>query len=188
MYAVSLTLLLAASPLAAQPSIATAADSTPAKVNASPLPTKAIPGSDESVAPLPGDRAANLVGGVWQCETISGSSGTKTYTEAQDGSIDLQIELHTGPRTFHISEAYHFDGARKLWHLDTQGGLYAGSAGPWTGYKWIFDGTANDGGERRPVRVIYFDLADQAFRRDFQDKRYGMWQTYSAETCRRPSS
>ena len=152
------------------------------------MPAPASAGPDQSVAPLPGDRVANLIGGIWQCETVSGSYGTQTYSQDQDGSIELQIELHTGPRTFHTTESYRFDGARKVWRVEAQGGAYTGSAMPWSGYKWIFDGTASELGERSSVRMIYYDLADQAFRRDFQERQNGVWQTYSAETCRRPSS
>jgi hypothetical protein len=142
-----------------------------------------------SVQPsLPHDRAVNLVGGVWQCETIAGNTGTHTYVQNDDGSIELATEIRVGYRVFHIHESYTYDDGRKLWTVRTAGNAYTGSAGPWNGYKWIFEGTERQGGPPRAVRMVYFDLADQAFRRDFQAKQDGQWRTYSAETCKRPSN
>lgn len=149
----------------------------------------ASPAAQPSVWTTPHDRASNLVGGVWQCETIAGSLGTHTYSlNDGDGSIDLQTELREGHRTFKIAENYHFDAERNRWYARTEGDAYDGNAAPWTGYKWIFDGTGPVQGRRIAIRMVYFDLANSAFRRDFQSKQDGAWRTYSAETCKRPSN
>jgi hypothetical protein len=188
MHAVPFTLLLAASSYVAHPRwntrVALAAGSP------SPAPLSKPAASPQPSAPpgLPHDRAVNLVGGVWQCETVAGNTGTHTYTENDDGSIELATELRAGFRTFHIHESYTYEDARKLWTVRAAGNAYTGTAGPWTGYKWIFEGSEQGHGTRRALRMVYFDLADQAFRRDFQAKQDGLWRTYSAETCRRPSN
>jgi len=146
------------------------------------------PKTAPSAKPALRDRAQNLVGGVWQCETIAGSTGTHTYTAGEyDDSIELEISLHSGSRTFDITEVYRFDGTRNGWTVETSGGTYRGTAAPWTGEKWIFDGTEKTSGQRRPVRMVYTELGGQAFRRDFQAEQDGFWRTYSAETCKRPS-
>jgi hypothetical protein len=185
MHAVSFTLLLAASSPSASPQArALGVAPAPRAAVSSPAPSPQPAGP----LPTPRDRAANLLGGVWQCETIAGSTGTHTYTENEDdGSIELQTELHTGFRTFRITEIYRFDDSRNSWTVETQGGAYSGSAPAWNGGKWIFDGFERLRGNRRPVRMVYFDLGDRAFRRDFQARQEGVWQTYSAETCLRPS-
>jgi hypothetical protein len=151
-----------------------------------PLPI-AAPSQDPSPPPTPRDRVANLVGGVWQCDTIGGSTATHTYSENDDGSIELQTELHAGFRTFRIMETYRFDDTRNTWTVNAGGGAYTGTASTWSGYKWVFDGVERLRGQSHPVRMVYYDLADQAFRRDFQALQDGVWRTYSAETCKRPS-
>jgi hypothetical protein len=185
MHAVPFTLLLAAS----SPAVQTRRTSVALAVT-SPSPHPQPAGSVPSSPPPgpPHDRSTNLVGGVWQCETIAGNTGTHTYVANDDGSLELATELRAGYRTFRIRETYTYDSGRKLWTVRSDGNAYTGTASPWTGYKWTFEGTESDHGLRRAVRMVYFDLADQAFRRDFQDKQNGSWQTYSAETCKRPSN
>ena len=175
MHAVLFTLLLAASS-----PVATVSPTLPSPMRSAPAP---------ATTPLRNDRARNLIGGVWQCETIGGSTGERTYSENEDdGSIDMQSELEAAGRVFRVSEHYRFDEARQIWTVQTEGGAYRGTAPPWNGYKWIFSGIESQNGQRLPVRMVYFDLGDEALRRDFQTLQDRVWRTYSAETCRRPSS
>ncbi len=131
------------------------------------------------------DRAYRLPGGTWACETIEGNSAPHTYRLARDGSILLHTALVFGARTFAIDERYRFDRKRNEWIATTYGESYVSTAPPWLGDKWTFDGVAEIGGRRVRTRMIYTDLEERAFRRDFRQLRRGAWATIASETCKR---
>ena len=146
-----------------------------ARRSSSPSPTPAPPR----------DRAYRLLGGTWDCETIEGNSAPHTYRLAADGSLLVHTQLSIGTKSYPIDERYRFDRSQKVWTATTIGTSYASTAPPWFDDKWIFSGVEVLGGQRVPVRMIYTDLAEHAFRRDFRQLRAGAWQTIASETCSR---
>lgn len=127
-----------------------------------------------------------MTGGTWDCETIEGNSAPHTYVVERDGSLFLHTTLLIGAKAFTIDERYRYDRALGKWIATTVGNPYASTASPWLGEKWIFDGHASIDGKRTPVRMIYTDLDERAFRRDFRQFRNEAWVTVASETCKRP--
>jgi len=111
--------------------------------------------------------------------------GTHQYALQDDGSIGMRNVLQVDKGSVEIRETYRFDLDRRVWKMATQGGVYTGTAPPWHGERWIFEGVEITSGRPRPVRMVYTDLGTQAFRRDFQASLDGTWRTFSAETCKR---
>jgi hypothetical protein len=152
---------------------------------ARPSPSPA-PSPQPSPSPSPArDRAYRLIGGTWDCETIEGNSAPHTYRLAADGSILLHTLLSEGTKTFPIDERYRFDRSQNQWTASTFGGSYSSTAPPWFDDKWTFNGVAILNGLRVPVRMIYTDLDEHAFRRDFRQQRAQTWETVASETCTR---
>ena len=147
-------------------------------VRPSPSPTP-------SPAPSPRDRAYRLLGRTWDCETIEGNSAPHDYRLAADGSLLLHTQLSEGRKSYPIDERYRFDRARNVWTATTIGTSYASTAPPWFDDKWVFNGVESVNGVRVPVRMIYTDLDEHAFRRDFRQLRGDTWQTIASETCTR---
>ena len=167
-------------------------------VTPSPAPTRrpivvaraARPSPSPSPTPTPSpapprDRAYRLLGATWDCETIEGNSAPHSYRLSADGSILLHTQLSVGTKSFPIDERYRFDRSQNLWTATTLGTTYASTAPPWLDDKWVFNGVELLGGLRVPVRMIYTDLDEHAFRRDFRQLRSGAWQTIASETCSR---
>ena len=147
-----------------------------------PAPT---PSPTPTPAPTPRDRAYRLVGGTWECETIEGNSAPHTYRVAADGSLLLHTTLSVGTKSYPIDERYRFSRSQNQWTATTLGSTYVSTAPPWLDDKWIFDGTELLNGARVPVRMIYTELDDHAFRRDFRQLRGTAWETIASETCSR---
>lgn len=146
-----------------------------ARPSPSPSPTPAPPR----------DRAYRLLGGTWDCETIEGNRAPHSYRLAADGSLLLHTLLSVGTKSYPIDERYRFDRSRNTWTATTLGTSYASTAPPWFDDKWVFNGVEVTNGLRVSVRMIYTDLDEHAFRRDFRELRAGAWQTIASETCTR---
>ncbi len=109
---------------------------------------------------------------------------TQTYTLGNDGSIALRNALTLDGRRYEIDETYRFDPTRNAWQNVTAGGAYRGTASPWRGATWTFDGIETEG---RPseVHMSYTTLGPATFRREFARSRNGSWVPYLSEVCRR---
>ena len=134
-------------------------------------------------APRRNDHAYALVGGPWSCESVNGEPSIQRYVLGADGSITLHDDVRVAKRSYDIVETYRFDPARGLWDTTVRGGGYAGAAMPWSGEKWVFNGIETERGRRSKVRMVYTQLGDQAYRRDFQLSISG--ETFVSETCKR---
>ncbi len=114
--------------------------------------------------------------------------GSQKYELAGRDEIALRNEIrdHSG-RAFLIRQRFFYNAARARWSTNLQDGQFVGSAGEWLDLDqpWIFEGALR--GTQGPVRMIYTNLGEVAFRRDFQKKADGRWQTLDLETCKRTS-
>jgi len=148
------------------------------------------------------DRAGMLVG-TWKCVTIHDSSTTMTFTQAADGVLDMTNAFtQSDGGTGEFAEHYRFDtkAGRWSWTSSMPGpanSIERGTAAPWTGKTWIFDGAITSttqpdadsiAGARtssEPVRMIYTYYDDNAFHREFQFERNDQWLTRGASDCHR---
>ncbi len=184
-----------AAPEATSPVEAPSTDASPLTPLAPPQPqaieTPAQPGSNGSTRPAPAgpippeDQALTLLGS-WKCETMSDLEGAQTYTRTGPVEIDLRNDIRdqTG-RWFRISQQFRYDRSAAHWSTSLQSGQFVGTAGEWldADEQWTFQGKLN--GTQGPVRIVYTNLGPLAFRRDFQKKVDGRWQTLDLETCKR---
>jgi hypothetical protein len=140
-----------------------------------------IPAASHEREPSGADRAYSLTRGTWDCTTFGGADATHTYTRKADGTIELHNVLNIAKHDYAIDETYRFDRAKDQWTASTSGGAYAGVAGKWLADKWIFNGDMPIDGHRVAVQMIYSNLGERAFRRDFIRVEDGT--PFAAETC-----
>ncbi|MBC5821310.1 MAG: hypothetical protein GIX01_04905, partial [Candidatus Eremiobacteraeota bacterium] len=180
--------------LAPKPTPAPTAKPTPTPkpapvATAKPTPTPKPSSPPKRVAFLPpppaarDDRPYGLIGS-WACRTTTGQPSTQTYTLDNDGAIALRNALTLGGRRYEIDETYHFDPTRDQWQNVTAGGAYRGTAPPWRGATWTFDGLETEGTPSE-VHMTYTTLGPATFRRQFARNRSGAWVPYLSEICRR---
>ena len=136
-----------------------------------------------SITPRRRDHAYALVGDPWSCESVNGEPSTQRYISDAEGSITLHDDVRVAKHSYDIVETYRFDPVRGLWNTEVRGGGYAGTAAPWAHEKWIFNGIETERGRHSEVRMVYTQLGEQAYRRDFQLSSNG--QTFVSETCKR---
>lgn len=91
--------------------------------------------------------------------------------------------------TGEFDETYAFDPASKVWTWSTidslTGSKETGTAGPWTGSKWTFDGSRlMRSGSRQKVQMIYTRMNDREFRREFKIAQRDALITTSSSLCR----
>lgn len=129
------------------------------------------------------DRPYGLIGS-WACRTTNGEASTQTYTLGDDGAIALRNALTLDGRRYEIDETYRFDPTRGQWQNVTAGGAYRGTAAPWRGQTWVFDGIETEGTPSE-VHMTYTTLGSTTFRRQFARSRSGSWVPYLSEVCRR---
>ena len=160
--------------------------STPNDVVALARPTpSAAPRRSAHRRPRESDRGYALVGS-WACRSMAGAPSTHAYRRANDGSIVLRNVLTIAGRDYAIAETYRKDRATGRWTNVTQHGSYRGTAPPWVGDSWTFEGPETDAGPTRTVRMTYTAFGADAFRRDFaREAGAGTWVTFTSETCRR---
>jgi hypothetical protein len=143
--------------------------------------------------------------GTWSCETDAHTSATLTFVRNVDGSVSMKnVFKPVRGRSGEFAEQYRFDPRSAEWTwVSTQPGLpgwqETATAWPWAGDKWIFQGRLRDVSTRpsgsigpprtttREIRMVYTDLGDAGFRREFEQNEVGTWVTVSASTCKRAS-
>jgi hypothetical protein len=146
------------------------------------------------------DNAYWLVGS-WVCHSRADSDGTATFARNTDGSITLKTLFEHGDRTGEFDEAYRFDAKSGIWTwTSTEAGrpglLETAKAGPWTSQDWTFEGTefaerirqdkvVNARRIQRPLRMLFVNLNNASYERDFQAYVRGHWATFSSENCAR---
>jgi hypothetical protein len=146
------------------------------------------------------DRAFHLIG-RWSCEDINHTTSAFTYTRNHDGSIAMVNAFRTiagAPGQF--TEIYRLGAKTEQWIWRSSNGhgfAEHGVARPWDSRTWMFEGTADTMGRTKAqpalhrvhlgVRMIYTDLGDNAFQREFQSMqgRSHAWTSYSIGTCKR---
>ena len=108
----------------------------------------------------------------------------------QDGerllTAESQLTAQNG-KVLTIHERLRYDPAKKQWSAHVQNGAFIGVATSWTKHKWIFAGTSSAHGRTVPTRMVYTNLGDLAFRRDFQAIVQRHWRSVGGETCKRSS-
>jgi hypothetical protein len=154
-------------------------------------------------ADAPGSAADNAywLVGSWVCHSRADSAGTATFARNADGSITLKALFGHGDRTGEFDETYRFDAKNGTWTwTSTQAGhpglLETATAGPWTSQDWTFEGTefaerirqdkvVNARRIQRPLRMLFVNLNNASYERDFQAYVRGHWATFSSENCAR---
>jgi hypothetical protein len=149
-----------------------------------------------------GDRAYRLVG-TWSCETAQHSISTTTYTRNDDGSVSMKNLFTTdNGLSGEFNETYRYDTRSNRWTWNSVQARVPnfkerGTAGPWTAEKWTFGGeidqmepipTGSILPPRMitvPLRMVYTDLTDSTFRRDFETVLNDRWTPFSESTCKR---
>jgi hypothetical protein len=150
--------------------------------------------------PPAADRAFHLIG-RWSCENVDHTTGELTYTRNHDGSIAMHNAFRTvSGMTGQFTEVYRLGAKTKQWawhSSDGHGFNEHGFAWPWDSRTWTIEGVADAIGrtKARPglhhlhfgMRLVYTDLGDDAFQREFQNVqgRARTWTSYSIGTCRR---
>jgi hypothetical protein len=93
------------------------------------------------------DLAYSLVG-AWSCQTYAGNVVNQTFVRNADGSLSGhdQFYLPANPYTrTSFDETYRFDAKSATWTLSSTAtnlfGRFTGTAPPWTGETWTFEGS-----------------------------------------------
>jgi len=116
---------------------------------------------------------------------MTGRSLTHVFAIRGADAIVMQSLALSKSGKEQVDETYWFDRAHELWSVAIGKDIYAGLARPWAGQKWIFDSPTAAKTRGKVSRLVYEDLGDDAFRRDFQVPDAGTWHTVLAETCSR---
>ncbi|MBV8375021.1 MAG: hypothetical protein JO302_05885 [Candidatus Eremiobacteraeota bacterium] len=153
----------------------------------------------------PADRSSTLLGS-WLCITAARTTAKLTFVRPAAGSMALEnhFTLADGS-TAEFDEQYTFDtnSGRWMWKTITPNDRTFeedGSAPPWTGDRWLFEGTLHVAAQASmasilppkastgPVRMLYIYVDGNTFRRSFQQQANGEWVTTSSSICQRAVS
>src|ERR1700676_3317896 len=133
--------------------------------------------------------------GTWSCETDTHTSATLTFVRNVDGSISMKnVFKSVSGFTGEFDEQYRLDPRSAEWtwvstQPDRPGWQETATAWRWAGDKWVFQGRLRDvstppSGSVRPrptttreIRLVYTDLGDAGFRREFAQNEIGTWVT-----------
>ena len=113
-----------------------------------------------------------------------------TLKREGDGSISMRNAYRTaGGLEGEFRETYRFDPETNLWTWSTVDSVTqsteTGTAPPWTGKTWTFDGVRRGGAKSESIQMVYTRIADDSFRRTFLSDRRGTWETTSSSICNR---
>ncbi|HEY1976872.1 MAG TPA: hypothetical protein VGG89_10020 [Candidatus Baltobacteraceae bacterium] len=129
--------------------------------------------------------------GTWSCSSVSHTVSTMRFSRASDGSISMANRYTTeGGDAGEFDETYSYDPKGKIWTWSTTdsitGSREEGTAGPWTGRTWTFDGTRYmRSGSKQKMQMVYTRLNDNAFRREFMISRRETPIMTSSSLCKR---
>jgi hypothetical protein len=128
-----------------------------------------------------------LVGGTWLCESFSGSTRSATFVRDGDAVLVSTALVSTPNGTVSVDERLSFSESSNRWTMSINHGSIVASSPPWTHAKWTFEGTRGTKAGEEPVRSVFTNLGERAFRHDFQIQADGRWLTVNGETCERKS-
>lgn len=148
--------------------------------------------SAASAVPTVSDHAAYLAG-TWSCTTEQNNDVSVTFKIGPDGTIGAKgaVTSPQGTGALETAETFHFDTAADQWTLDSAPagsfGSYYGTASPWTGSQWTFNGKEpiflSGQWVTTDVRQIFTYLGPSAFRREYQTQAQHYWHDISEEVC-----